>query len=205
MRFKIMAVSLSIFLFGLIVPFRASAATESQLLKEAGDVLTKTSESSKDLRQKLAIGNALKDLDAAQAALKKGYEKEAEKKKKKALKWVVQAVRECMDPGEAPGKISDALKKEGAMTERGQSRFNSLLNALVNGKKKKKASDFPIFEGMALNQIVLALNEVIDWGGDGFHPSKALKWYLNAAASCEDVQDLINELLDYMHEHADLT
>lgn len=205
MRFKILAVVLSVFIFGLIMPCCASAATESQLLQEAGDILAKTAESSQDLSQKLAIRNALSELDAAKAALEKGDEKEAKNKKKKALKWVVQAVRECMDPGEAPGKISDALKKEGAMSETGESRFNSLMDALVNGKKKKKTSDFPIFEGMALNEIVLALNEVIDWGGDGFHPGKALKWYLNAAASCEDVQDLINELLDYMHEHADLT
>jgi hypothetical protein len=205
MRVKVLTVVLSVFLFGLIMPFHASAATESQLLQEAGDILAKTAESSKDMAQKLAIRNALSELEAAQAALKKGDEEESKKKKKKALKWVVQAARECMDPGEAPGKISDALKEEGAMSEMGQSRFNSLMNALVNGKKKKKASDFPIFEGMALNEIVLALNEVIDGGGDGFHPGKALKWYLNAAASCEDVQDLINELLDYMRKHADLT
>ncbi|MBN2179141.1 MAG: hypothetical protein JW743_06900 [Deltaproteobacteria bacterium] len=204
MRFKMLIV-LSVFLFGLIMPFHASDAAESKLLKEAGDTLTKTSESLKNVNQKLAVSNALSALDAAQAALKKGDENEAKKKKRESLKWLVQAVRECMDPGTAPGKISDALKEEGAMSEMGQSRFNTLMNALVNGKKKKKASDFPIFEGMALNQIVLALNEVIDWGGDGFHPNKALKWYLNAAASCEDVQDLINELLDYMHEHADLT
>jgi hypothetical protein len=204
MRFKILIV-LSVFLFGLIMPFHASDAAESKFLKEAGDTLTKTSESLKNVNQKLAVRNALSALDAAQAALKKGDENEAKKKKRESLKWLVQAVRECMDPGTAPGKISDALKEEGAMSEMGQSRFNTLMNALVNGKKKKKASDFPIFEGMALNQIVLALNEVIDWGGDGFHPNKALKWYLNAAASCEDVQDLINELLDYMHEHADLT
>jgi hypothetical protein len=205
MRFKILTVVLSVFLFGLIMPFHASDAAESKLLQEAGTILAKTSESTKNLNQKLALKNALSELDAAQAALKKGDENEAKKKKKKALKWLVQAVRECMDPGEAPGKISDALKEEGAMSEMGQSRFNTLMNALVNGKKKKKASDFPIFEGMALNQIVLALNEVIDWGGDGFHPGKALKWYLNAAASCEDVQDLINELLDYMHSHSDLS
>ncbi len=205
MRFKIMTVILSVFLFGLIMPFHASEAAESKLLKEAGDTLAKTSESLKNLNQKLAVRNALSALDAAQAALKKGDEDEAKKKKRKALKWVVQAVRECMDPGEAPGKISDALKEEGAMSEMGQSRFTTLMNALVNGKKKKEASDFPIYEGMALNEIVLALNEVIDWNGDGFHPGKALKWYLNAAASCEDVQDLINELLDYMHSHSDLS
>lgn len=205
MKVKIIAIILSVVLFGLFMPVQSYSAAESKLLKEAGDILTKTSESTKNLNQKNALGNAIKALDAAQAALKQGDEDEAKKNKKKALKWLVQAVRECMEPGEAPGKISDALKEEGAMSDMGQSRFNTLMNALVNGKKKKKASDFPIYEGMALNEIVLALNEVIDWGGDGFHPGKALRWYINAAASCEDVQDLINELLDYMHSHSDLS
>lgn len=178
-------------------------AADSGLLDGAKKGIQDAAANTDDWRQKRMLQNAEAALGAAQEADKKGDNKDAIKNKRKALKWVVQAVRDCMPPGEIPGQIGEALKNEGGMGEGGLSRFNDLIKALVNAKKSKEKSGFPWFHGMAINQLVLALDDLIDGGPDGFHPDKALTWYINAAASCEDVQELIQEILDYMNKHAD--
>lgn len=192
--------------FVILVLSSPTPAGEKTLLDQAAGEIRSVMEKTEDLPQKLSLRNAAAALEAAGEALAKGDGKEAAKNKKKALKWYVQAVRECMAPGAAGEKIIEALKEEGRMRENGVSRFRDLLKIMVSAKESKEKSDLPIYQGMALNCILLALFEVIDTGDiDGFEPEKALKWYLNAAASCEDVQKLIDDLLDYQAKHGDLS
>lgn len=180
-------------------------ADESSLLKQAAEEISRKKNEAGDEIQKLALNNAAKALEAAQEAQSKGDDKQAADMKKKALRWVVQAVRECSEPGDAPGQIADALGEEGAMSANARKRFNDLLEDLVKAKKSKGKSKDPFLQGMALNQIMLALDRLITEGWDGWHPEKALNWYLNAAGACEDVQQLIHDLLDYLNKHADET
>lgn len=187
-------------------PIPAALSGEKELLDQAGEGIRAVMKKTEDARQKRCLQNADEALKAAGEALKKGDKKETEKNKKKALKWYVQAVRECMAPGSAGDNIAEALKKEGKMHDMGFSRLKTLLKALVDAKESKGKSDLPIYQGMAINSLMLALYEIIDTGGhDGFEPEKALRWYINAAASCEDVQKLIDELLDYLAKHSDMT
>jgi len=191
----------------LLIPlsFLTAYAGEAELLDEAAKELAAKKEKATEVRQQLTLGHAGTALAAAQEAIKEGNEKDAIKNKKKALRWAIQAVRECAEPGKAPGQIGEALVKEGGMSQKALDRFNDLLKALVEAKKSKKDSGDPWAEGMAINQIMLALDELITDGHDGWHPDKALKWYLNAAAGCEDVQDMINKLLDYLNNHSDVS
>lgn len=181
----------------------AFAVGETELLNQASKELAEKKANATEVRQQLTLGNAATALSAAQQALADGNEEDAIKNKKKALRWAVQAVRECTEPGEAPDKIGEALVEEGGMTPSALNRFNDLLDDLVAAKKSKKDSGDPFAEGMAINQIMLALDRLITDGFDGWHPNKAIKWYLNAAAGCEDVQDMINRLLEYLNSHAD--
>ncbi|MBN2242617.1 MAG: hypothetical protein JW793_08000 [Acidobacteria bacterium] len=180
-------------------------ADEAALLKEASEELSQKQEEAGDARQRAALGNAVKALEAAGEALAAGDEAQAEKMKKRALRWAVQAVRECSNPGDAPGQIGEALREEGAMSANALARFNDLLDDLVRAKKKKAESGSPFDVGMAVNQIMLALDRLITDGWDGWHPDKAIAWYLNAAGMCENVQEQINDLLDYLNKHADDT
>lgn len=180
-------------------------ADEAALLKEAAKEISERQQKAGNERQKAAFGNAAKALSAAQEALEEGNEEQAEKMKKRALRWAVQAVRECAEPGKAPGQIGEALWEEGAMSSNALARFNDLLEDLEEAKKSKGKSESPFLEGMAINQIMLALDKLITDGWDGWHPGKAIDWYLNAAGMCEDVQKQINDLLDYLNKHADDT
>ena len=123
---KILTVCLALMIFGL-VKIDVARADEASLLKEAAKELTAKQASATSARQKACFKNALEALSAAQDALADGDEEQAKKMKKKALRWVVQAVRECADPGKAPGQIGEALKEEGAMSENALNRFNDLL------------------------------------------------------------------------------
>ncbi|MCF7854408.1 MAG: hypothetical protein K9N51_06395 [Candidatus Pacebacteria bacterium] len=180
-------------------------ADEAETLAGLSSELRKTAEQTQDINRKLALGNACSALDAARDALEEGNEPDAKKNKKKALKWLVQAVRECMAPGKPIDDLTGALREENAMSEDAVERFNKLLDRLVDAKQRKKKSDFPFFDGLVLNQLILALFEVIDSGGPAFHPQKALRIYVNAAAACEDVQEQIDKLLDFLGENADAT
>lgn len=184
---------------------RIAAADETKLLAEAATEISENLKTSKDARQQACLRHAQTALQGAQSALAANNEDQAAKMKKKALRWSVQAVRECVEPGEAPGKIGEALHAEGAMSSNALARFNDLLEDLDKAKKRKKKSGMPFFDGMAINQIMLALDRLITDGFDGFRPQKALKWYLNAAGVCENVQEQINDLLKYLNSHADDT
>lgn len=201
---KAMIMSLVFVLIGFVggVTVRAD---EASLLKKAAKELSEKQKGASNARQKAALGHATSALDVAQEGLSEGNEEQAKKMKKRALRWAVQAVRECAEPGKAPGQIGEALKEEGAMSANALARFNDLLDDLVEAKKSKGKSESPFLEGMAINQIMLALDKLITDGWDGWHPGKALKWYLNAAGACEDVQQQINDLLDYLNKHADDT
>ncbi|MDT8390290.1 MAG: hypothetical protein RRC34_07260 [Lentisphaeria bacterium] len=178
-------------------------ADEKAQLGQAAKTLRERQENAKDIRQKACFQHAADAAEAALAAVEESNEEQAKKMKKKALRWSLQAVRECAAPGEEINDLQGALKEEGAMSENAINRFNDLMEDLIKAKEKKKQADNPFDMGMAVNQIMLALDELITDGHDGWRPRKALKWYLNAAALCEDVQQHINDLLDYLNSHAD--
>jgi len=187
----------------LLILSLVGVAGEKELLGQAAEGLQGASGGSPN--QQLCVKNASEALQKARDALEKGDAEAAKKKKREALRWTVQAVRECMEPGEIPAQIGEALRDEGAMSEKALGRFNDLMKTLVEAKKRKGGSGSPFCEGMAINQIMLALDELITGGWDGWHPEKAIGWYLNAAAECEDVQAIINQLLDYLNTHSDTT
>jgi len=191
-------------LFGFGSGFTVKA-DEAALLKEAAEEISEKQKEASTERQKATLSHASKALEAAQQALAEGNEEQAENMKKRALRWAVQSVRECVEPGKAPGQIGEALWEEGAMSSNALARFNDLLEDLDKAKKRKPKSGMPFFDGMAINQIMLALDRLITDGFDGWYPGKALDWYLNAAGMCEDVQEQINDLLDYLNKHADDT
>ncbi len=201
---KLLVSSLVFVLLGLAGGFELRA-DEASLLKEAAKELSEKQKEASNARQKATLGHAASALEAAQKALDEGNEEQAEMMKKRALRWAVQAVRECTEPGEAPGQIAEALREEGAMGANALGRFNDLLDDLVKAKKAKGKSGSPFLEGMAINQIMLALDRLITDGWDGWHPQKAINWYLAAAGACENVQQQINDLLDYLNKHADDT
>lgn len=188
-----------------LVSIAAFCANEAALLENAAKALDAVNTPADNLHQKLAIDNARKDLEAAQNSLTQGDKSNALKNKRRALKWVVQAVRECMDPGKAPGEIAGALKEEGALDDSAIGRFHDLLAALVAAKARKAKAEQPWYDGMAIDQIVQGLWDLVDGGLDGFHPEKALVWYLNAAGACENTEEAIRRLLDYLAKHKDAT
>lgn len=178
---------------------------EAEALAKAAKELSAKQETAGNARQKTCLGHAVAAANAAQEAIAAGNEEDAVKMKKKALRWAVQAVRECAEPGEAPGQIGEALHEEGAMSSGSLARFNDLMDDLVNAKKAKEKSDNPFCQGLAINQIMLALDTLITDDWDGWYPEKAIRWYLNAAADCENVQEQIKGLIDYLNSHADTT
>ena len=119
-----------------VFSFSPAYCGEAELLNEAAKELAAKKENTPEVRQQLTLGHAATALAAAQEALKEGNEKEAKKNKKKAMRWAVQAVRECSDPGEAPGKIGEALVEEGGMSQNALNRFTDLLDDLVAAKKR---------------------------------------------------------------------
>ena len=125
-----------------------------------------------DARQKACFGNAAEAAEAALDAVNNGNEDQAKKMKKKALRWVVQAVRECATPGQEVEDLQGALKEEGAMSQNAIDRFNDLMEDLVEAKKRKKTSGNPFFDGLAINQIMLALDKLITDGYDGCLPNR---------------------------------
>ncbi len=179
---------------------------ESETLSDIASDLKKQAEKVEDARQSTMLEHAAAELGAAADAADEGDEEEANKHKKKALKWVTWAVKECMDPGDLPGRIAGALREEGHFEEKELAELDQLFETLVEAKKRKKKSDLPVEQEMAINQLVQAILDFVDTGGhDGWHPEKALKWYLNAAVGCEDVQEMIDRILDYLSEHTDDT
>ncbi len=179
---------------------------EESLLKKCSDQLKDTAEKLESATQKKCLENAKSSIDKALDATRQGKDREAKDNKKKALKWVVQAIRECMAPGEIPGLIGESLKNEGGLDADGLDRLNTLIGALLDAKKERAKSDFPFYHDMAIQQITLALFSIIDNGGfDGWRPEKAINWYIEAAINCQDVQELINKLLDYMGKNKDKT
>jgi hypothetical protein len=184
----------------------AVRGAESETLAGIAADLKNQAEKTEDVRQRTMLGHAASEMQAASKAAAAGNEEEAEEHKKKALKWVTWAVKECMKPGDMPGRIAGALKEEGHFEQKELDELDDLFETLVAAKKRKEKSDLPIDDEMAINQIVLAILDFVDTGGhDGWHPQKALRWYLNAAVSCEDVEDMIERILDYMGGHADDT
>jgi len=191
-----------------VCPHKASGENtgEKALLDGAVREVQQAAEKTEDARQKRCLLNAAGALKAAVDGIEQGDKEAALKNKRSALKWYVQAVRECMGAGEAAEKIAEALRLEDKLSPAGMARLKTLLSILMSAKESREKSDMPFFQGMALNHLLLGLFEIIDSGGlDGFEPEKALRWYINAAASCEDVQKLINELLDYLAGHTDET
>ncbi len=183
-----------------------AAAAQKDQLEGIENSLRQAAENTDDARQKKMLENAADEMAAAAKAAQENNETEAEKHKKKALKWVTWAVKECMDPGDLPGRIAEALREEGYFGEDELERLDRLFETLVAAKKRKEKSDAPFGDEMAINQIVLAIIEVVDTGGfDGWHPEKALKHYLGQAVVCEDVQDMIERILDYLSKNTDDT
>lgn len=146
----------------LLILSLAGSAGEKELLGQAAQGLQGASGGS--LNQQLCVKNAAEALQEARDALEKGDAEAAKTKKKEALRWTVQAVRECMEPGEIPAQIGEALRDEGAMSANALGRFNDLMKTLVEAKKRKGGSGNPFSEGMAINQIMLALDELITGG-----------------------------------------
>ncbi|MFO8006508.1 MAG: hypothetical protein R6V05_02100 [Candidatus Brocadiia bacterium] len=181
-----------------------AAAAESDQLNQIENDLRQAAKKTDDARQKKMLEHAAEEMGAAADAAEEGNEEEAEKHKKKSLKWVTWAVKECMDPGDLPGRIADALHEEGYFGEDELERLDKLFDTLVEAKKQKEKSDSPFGDGMAINEIVQAILDVVDTGGfDGWHPEKALKHYLGQAVVCEDVQDMIERILDYLSGNTD--
>ena len=80
------------------------------------------------------------------------------------------------------------------------------MDLLLLAKKLRKADDPPMLPGMGLDQLYLALMDLVEHGGwDGWRPEKAFCWYLESAWMCADVQELLDKILEYMAAHTDDT
>lgn len=186
----------------LLSPLSARAGQHSVL--GIKDKISKIRQATKDARQKASLQHAEEEVEAAQQAIDEGKEKEAVKHKKKALQWVTWAAKECADVGTIPSDLGGSLRDEGAMTKAGVEELRSLFDLLKKAKKQKKKSDFPIEQEMAIKQLVNAILQHIDTGGAEIRTPTALNWYLNAAAACDDVEELIKDLLDYLKKNGTL-
>ncbi len=178
---------------------QVASASEAANLGRIRESVTKLAKSTKDWQQRRCLENAASALGNAEQAVNDGNEKDAIKEKRKALKWLTWAAKECVDVGSLPGEVGGSLVAEGGMSKKGLDNLNTLFDLLKKAKKNKEKSDFPIEQEMAIKELVNAILQAIDSGGAEVTSSKALKWYLNAAATCDDVQDMIKELLDYIN------
>lgn len=178
---------------------QVASAGEAANLARIRESVTKLAKGTEDARQRGCLENAAGALGNAEQAVNDEKEKDAKKEKRKALKWLTWAAKECADVGSLPGEVGGSLVAEGGMSKEGLDRLKTLFDLLKKAKKNKEKSDFPIEQEMAIKELVNAILQAIDSGGAEVTSSKALKWYLNAAATCDDVQDMIKELLDYIN------
>ncbi|MBS3764605.1 MAG: hypothetical protein KGZ25_15005 [Planctomycetes bacterium] len=205
MRWVSLVLCLIVAVVGALGPVQSAYAGEG--LTATARAFDEAASKTDQARQKKSLENAASAARAAAEALEKGDEQTAKKEKKKALKWATWSIRYCMSPKDVPDEgLLDALKKEGHFGREEVEQYQRLVELVVRGKKKKEESDFPVAQEMALQQLMLALQDMIDTGGfDGWRPEKALRWYLSDAEMCEDVQDIIERILDYMRKNADET
>lgn len=199
MRSKIWTVVWAVLFVALTVQVLSTWAGELENLGDIKDDLTEQAKQSEDARQKRLFENAAGAIGAAEQAVEDGNEEDAIKNKKKALKWVCWAIKECADGGSAPNDIGESIVAEGGMSESGLKKINDLIDLLKKAKKAKEKSDFPIEQEMAIKELMNAIMQAIDLGGLEGKTDKVLKWYMHAATACDDVQEMINDLLDYIN------
>lgn len=192
----------------LILPLRLAAAAPAGEVELLGGIRTRleaTRQSTTDPRQQMALRNAATEIEAAARAVAQGDEKGAIGHKRKALQWVTWAAEACADPRELAVQIGERLVAEGGMTRQDLGKVSDLFDALDAAKKRRGKSGNPFYDGMAIGEIVNAIIRLIGEGFDGWHPKRAINWYADAAASCEDVQAMIDRLLDYEQKNRDAT
>lgn len=187
------------------LPSRVAAAGEVELLGGLQTRLESARQSTTDPRQQMALRNAATEIEAAARAVAQGDEKAAIGHKRKALQWVTWAAEACADPRELAVQIGERLVAEGGMTRQDLGKVSDLFDALDAAKKRRGKSGNPFYDGMAIGEIVNAILRLIGEGFDGWHPKRAINWYADAAASCEDVQAMIDRLLDYEQKNRDAT
>lgn len=183
----------------------AAPAGEAERLGGIRDRLESAGKATTELRQQLALRNAADEIAAAAKALAEGDEKAAIGHKRKAMQWATWAAEACADPGELAVQIGESLIAEGAMTPQDLGKVKDLFDVLDAAKKRRGKSGNPFYDGMAIAEIVNAIIRLIGEGFDGWHPKRAINWYADAAASCEDVQALIDRLLGYEQKNEDAT
>lgn len=190
------------------LPSRVAAAPlagEAEMLGGIRTRLEAARQSATDPRQQMALRNAATEIEAAARAVAQGDEKAAIGHKRKAMQWVTWAAEACADPRELAVQIGERLVAEGGMTREDLGKVSDLFDALDAAKKRRGKSGNPFYDGMAIGEIVNAIIRLIGEGFDGWHPKRAINWYADAAASCEDVQAMIDRLLDYEQKNRDAT
>jgi len=194
---RVTLILLCIVLLASPLPAQTPENAEAANLSRIEQSLQSAARGAANAAQQRCLANAGNEIAAARQPLSDGSARDAVKHKKNALQWVTWAVKECCDPGDLVSQIGESLVAEGGMDQDGLARLNDLVTTLQKAKKKKAESDFPVEQEMATKEIVNAILDVID-GGVEVKSGKALKWYLNAAATCDQVQELIDDLLDYI-------
>ncbi len=119
---------------------------------------------------------------------------------KDALRVLVDAAWNGADVEAIAMQIGGALLEMGAFNEHGLEQLQGLLALLAEANRLQASSSGASLEqSMAIRELVIALNSVIDTGWHDFwHSIKALRWYINAAASGVNFDDMISRLLAFV-------
>ena len=197
MKFKMWVIASGIMAVFAIVCQQVAWGVEASTLEGLRNRVAAQAKKTEDPRQKRCLENAANELGGAAEAVGEENEKDAIKHKKDALRWLTWGAKECADVGSLPGEIGDSLVAEGGMSRGGADRISDMFDMLKKAKKKKAESELPILQEMAIKELVKGILMVIEHGTE-LDTGKSLNWYLEATTFCDDVQELINDLLDHI-------
>jgi hypothetical protein len=119
---------------------------------------------------------------------------------KDALRVLVDAAWNGADVTDIAMQLGGALVELGAFNEHGLEQLQGLLGLLAEAQQlSSTTSGASLEQSMAIRELVIALHSVIDTGWHDFwHSITALRWYISAAASSSDFDDIIARLLAFV-------